>query len=68
MGVLGEPVFSSLLAWMLLGESLSAMQMIAGVVIIFGVWIFIRYGKTKPEPIPADAPVGGQGPAEPTAV
>jgi hypothetical protein len=53
---------------MLLGESLSAMQMIAGVVIIFGVWIFIRYGKTKPEPIPADAPVGGQGPAEPTAV
>lgn len=68
MGVLGEPVFSSLLAWMLLGESLSAMQMIAGVVIIFGVWIFIRYGKTKPVSIPADAPVGGQGPAEPTAV
>lgn len=68
MGVLGEPVFSSLLAWMLLGESLSALQMSAGVVIIFGVWIFIRYGKTKPQPIPADAPIAGKGPVEPTVV
>lgn len=58
MGVLGEPVFSSLLAWMLLGESLSALQMSAGVVIIFGVWIFIRYGKTEPKPASPDASAG----------
>lgn len=68
MGVLGEPVFSSLLAWMLLGESLSTLQMSAGVVILFGVWIFIRYGKTKPQPVPADAPIAAPGSVEPKTV
>ncbi|WP_410771470.1 DMT family transporter [Fontibacillus sp. BL9] len=48
MAVLGEPVFASLLAWMLLKESLTWLQMIAGVVILCGVWIFIRYGKETP--------------------
>jgi len=68
MGVLGEPVFSSLLAWVLLGEALSTLQMSAGVVILFGVWIFIRYGKTKPQPIPADAPIAAPVPVEPKTV
>ena len=68
MGVLGEPVFSSLLAWVLLGESLSTLQMSAGVVILFGVWVFIRYGKTKPQPIAADAPITASGPVEPKIV
>ncbi|KQY87275.1 multidrug transporter [Paenibacillus sp. Root52] len=68
MGVLGEPVFSSLLAWMLLGESLSTLQMSAGVFILFGVWIFIRYGKTKPQLAPAEDNIVGNTPAKPTVV
>ncbi|MGV6938761.1 DMT family transporter [Paenibacillus sp. CMM36] len=44
MAVLGEPVISSLLAWVLLGERLSTLQFGAGFFILFGVWIFIRYG------------------------
>lgn len=68
MGVLGEPVFSSLLAWVLLGESLSSLQMSAGVIILFGVWIFIRYGKTKPQLAPTEDSVVGNTPAKPTVV
>ncbi|WP_334074954.1 MULTISPECIES: DMT family transporter [Paenibacillus] len=54
MAVLGEPVFSSLLAWLLLKESLTGIQLVAGVAILSGVWIFIRYGKETPaaEPEP----------------
>lgn len=48
MGVLGEPVFASLLAWVLLKESLTTAQLSAGIVIIVGVWVFIRYDKAKP--------------------
>lgn len=48
MAVLGEPVFASLLAWLLLKESLSPLQLSAGVLILLGVWIFIRYGKEAP--------------------
>lgn len=45
MAVLGEPVISSLLAWRLLRESLSVYQLAAGTFILFGVWLFMRYGK-----------------------
>lgn len=45
MSVLGEPVIASLLAWMLLKEALTAYQLSAGVLILFGVWLFIRHGK-----------------------
>ncbi|WP_138754625.1 DMT family transporter [Paenibacillus sinopodophylli] len=45
MSVLGEPVISSLLAWMLLKEALTAYQLAAGALILFGVWLFIRHGK-----------------------
>lgn len=68
MGVLGEPVFSSLLAWVLLGEALSTLQMSAGVIILFGVWIFIRYGKTKPQLAPTEDSMVGNTPAKPTVV
>lgn len=47
MSVLGEPIIASVLAWMLLGESLSASQLAAGVLILFGVWLFIRHGKEE---------------------
>lgn len=52
MAVLGEPVFASLLAWLLLKESLTGVQLIAGVAILGGVWIFIRYGKETSEAEP----------------
>ena len=49
MAVLGEPVFASLLAWQLLGEKLTALQLISGMFILAGVWVFIRYGKDEKE-------------------
>ncbi|WP_433946032.1 DMT family transporter [Paenibacillus sp. SN-8-1] len=45
MAVLGEPVVASILAWQLLNERLTTLQLVAGVFIIAGVWVFIRYGK-----------------------
>lgn len=47
MAILGEPVCASLLAWMLLGEALTGIQLSAGILIIAGVWIFMRYRKTS---------------------
>lgn len=47
MAVLGEPVFSSLLAFWLLGEALTGMQLGAGTLILIGVWIFIQFGNEK---------------------
>ncbi|WP_211747474.1 DMT family transporter [Paenibacillus sp. Marseille-Q4541] len=47
MAVLGEPVFASLLAWMLLGEGLTALQLTAGAFILAGVWVFLRYGNNS---------------------
>lgn len=49
MAVLGEPVFASLLAWLLLKESLSGLQLGAGVVILIGVWLFIGSNKELPK-------------------
>ncbi|WIV18368.1 DMT family transporter [Paenibacillus polygoni] len=51
MSVLGEPVIASLLAWVLLGEALTILQLIAGVIILAGVWFFLRYGS---EPLDAE--------------
>lgn len=45
MAVLGEPVIASILAWMLLKEALNVYQMAAGLLILFGVWLFLRHGK-----------------------
>lgn len=45
MAILGEPVVASLLAWLLIGEALTPLQMIAGIFILSGVGVFIRYGK-----------------------
>lgn len=53
MSVLGEPVISSLLAWVLLKEALSAYQIGAGIFILFGVWLFLRYGEKADTPKPA---------------
>ncbi|REK75244.1 DMT family transporter [Paenibacillus paeoniae] len=53
MSVLGEPVIASLLAWLLLKESLTAYQLGAGVFILFGVWLFLRYGEKSNRSVPA---------------
>lgn len=50
MAVLGEPVVASLLAWLLLKESLSGLQLGAGAVILAGVWLFIANNKEVPKP------------------
>lgn len=55
MAVLGEPVFASLLAWLLLGEILTPLQLGAGVLILLGVWIFIKYGKEMPSQAEVEA-------------
>lgn len=49
MSVLGEPAISSLLAWVLLKEALTGYQLIAGVFILSGVWLFIRKGQDRSE-------------------
>lgn len=56
MAILGEPVGASLLAWQLLGEKLTGVQGLAGLLILVGVWVFMRYGKEeKRDTPPADA-------------
>ncbi|MCR2807018.1 DMT family transporter [Paenibacillus soyae] len=56
MSVLGEPVIASLLAWVLLKEALAGYQLVAGAFVLFGVWLFIRFGDKaeKPEPKPRE--------------
>ncbi|QNK56710.1 DMT family transporter [Paenibacillus sp. PAMC21692] len=49
MSVLGEPVISSLLAWVLLKEALTGYQLVAGAFILSGVWLFIRRGQDRAE-------------------
>lgn len=41
MSVLGEPVGATILAWLLLGETLTITQMIACFLLIVGVWMFL---------------------------
>ncbi|MBE1441925.1 DMT family transporter [Paenibacillus sp. OAS669] len=48
--VLGEPIGATLLAWIILGESINAIQVAAGLLLIFGVWIFIRNNHVRYEP------------------
>lgn len=49
MSVLGEPVGATLLAFLLLGEKLNPLQALAGLVIIWGVWYFLRHNKVHYE-------------------
>ncbi|TDF95131.1 DMT family transporter [Paenibacillus piri] len=56
MAILGEPVCASLLAWMLLDEKLTALQLAAGMLIIAGVWVFIRSRPINPTEITAIHP------------
>lgn len=42
MSVLGEPLGATILAYLLLGESITWMQAAAGLVLLSGVWMFLR--------------------------
>lgn len=47
MGILGEPVGTSILAYFILGEIVTTPQWIGGAIILFGIFLFIRYNKEK---------------------
>ncbi|MCU6339917.1 DMT family transporter, partial [Enterobacter quasiroggenkampii] len=55
MSVLGEPVGATVLAWLLLGESLTTTQFIACVLLIAGVWIFLMSERRANHSTPAAA-------------
>lgn len=54
MSILGEPVGASILAWMLLDERMSMLQIGACFLLLFGVWLFLMNDRHKP-PIPASS-------------
>ncbi len=47
MSVLGEPVGATILAYLLLDEQLTLTQGAAGLVIIWGVWYFMRHNQVR---------------------
>ncbi|CAG7621426.1 hypothetical protein PAESOLCIP111_02340 [Paenibacillus solanacearum] len=49
MSVLGEPLGAALLAYLLLGESVTWLQAAAGAVLLLGVWMFLRVSKKEPQ-------------------
>ncbi|ANE48675.1 multidrug transporter [Paenibacillus swuensis] len=55
MSVLGEPIGATILAYFLLGEALTAIQLGAGVLLIGGVWLFIRSNGQQAVPHEVDA-------------
>ncbi len=58
MGVLGEPVGASILAWILLGEAMTPLQMLACLLLIFGVWVFLVNDRKAPQSVTTTADVG----------
>lgn len=42
MSILGEPVGASILAWVMLGEIMTPLQIIACILLLFGVWLFLK--------------------------
>ncbi|MFS1512854.1 DMT family transporter [Chengkuizengella sp. SCS-71B] len=43
MSILGEPLGAALLAYFLLNEHISIQQAFAGLILLFGVWLFIKF-------------------------
>ncbi len=56
MSVLGEPVGATILAYLLLDEKLTLTQGSAGLVIIWGVWYFMRHNQVRYAVGEADKP------------
>lgn len=57
MGILGEPVGTAILAYFILGEVVTLPQYVGGLIILAGIYLFIRYNQ----------PVKGVETSEPTA-
>jgi drug/metabolite transporter (DMT)-like permease len=60
MAILGEPVGASLLAYILLGEKLSVTQWLGGVIVITGLYFFLRSTRNRKKsnpPAPVRIPV-----------
>lgn len=67
MSILGEPVGSTILAYYLLGESVNFLQGIAGLLLLAGVWLFMR-GGARERAATAEAPNGPNGQDEASAI
>ncbi|MFD2169469.1 DMT family transporter [Tumebacillus lipolyticus] len=52
MAILGEPIGASLLAYLLLGESISSAQWVGGAIILSGIWLFLRTQKRAATAVP----------------
>lgn len=52
MAILGEPIGASLLAYLLLGESISGAQWVGGAIILSGIWLFLRTEKRAATAVP----------------
>ncbi len=52
MAILGEPIGASLLAYLLLGESISSAQWVGGAIILSGIWLFLRTEKRAATAVP----------------
>lgn len=50
MSVLGEPVGATLLAYLLLGEAVTPLQGLAGSMLLFGVWLFLKVNEDDNTP------------------
>jgi drug/metabolite transporter (DMT)-like permease len=48
MSVLGEPIGATILAYFILGENITLLQVIAGSILLIGVALFIRSNKSNP--------------------
>ncbi|WP_282935367.1 DMT family transporter [Paenibacillus sp. RC67] len=48
--VLGEPIGATILAWIMLGEGINWVQIAAGLLLILGVWVFLRNNHVRYEP------------------
>jgi len=48
VSVLGEPVIASIMAYFLFGESLTSRQLLASILILGGIFYFVRYQESKP--------------------
>lgn len=46
MSILGEPIGTAILAYFILGEVVTVSQCIGGIIILFGIYLFIRFNKT----------------------
>ncbi len=60
MGILGEPVGTAILAYFILGEVVTLPQCVGGLIILLGIYLFIRYNQpvkeVEPHESTADSP------------